>query len=467
MSDLNYLKLSNVYGKLAVANVTTANQTIITNPANSNTLIRLNTILLCNISNTNNAFANVTLINSNNTRLVSRLQKVDNNTTAKVIKRDTALYMQEGDTLVIQANANNILNAVVSYEIIRSTSYRPTSNLVAIFGDSVSTYGGLSLPDGADPSNVSSYVAIQTSNIYSTIKNVFTNSNVVLVARGGMTTNEALGLVPTYVPGDNPFGSSNTIIQWMNDYLPEKVVLRYGLADAVLYPGLANSNVTLNNLQTIINHAKNLGSEVILLGVNPAAVDGTIGSCNIFIPSYTSNMELAANNTNNGIVNLATSQGLMYANPRTLYSNANAFPSCSFPDGIHPYLAMGANISTAIFNQLKYKFTYPPANTSVREGNIITFSVQTYNVPDGTSLWWAAISTTGTSNTDISSPTPIPWGNVTVVNNRANISLTIATDAISPETGESFYIDLFNSQTNRDNFTNVIASSNVVTIINV
>ncbi|NBP00640.1 MAG: hypothetical protein EBU90_11030 [Proteobacteria bacterium] len=118
MSELNYLTLSNVFGKLAVANITTVDQTILTNAANSNSLIRLNTILLCNVSNSTNAFANVTLLSATNTRIVSKLQKVDNNTTAKIIKRDTAFYMQEGDSLTIQANANSVLHAVVSYEII-------------------------------------------------------------------------------------------------------------------------------------------------------------------------------------------------------------------------------------------------------------------------------------------------------------------------------------------------------------
>lgn len=119
MAELNYLNLSNVFGKLAVANVTTVNQTILSNAANSNSLIRLNTILLCNVSNSTDGFANVSITSAANTRVVSVLQRIQNNTTAKIIKRDTAFYMQEGDSLTIQANANSLLHAVVSYEIVR------------------------------------------------------------------------------------------------------------------------------------------------------------------------------------------------------------------------------------------------------------------------------------------------------------------------------------------------------------
>jgi hypothetical protein len=119
MAELNYFNLSNVFGKLAVADITTVNKTILSNSINSNCLIRLNTILLCNVSNSTNGFANVSITSASNTRVVSVLRKIQNNTTEKLIKRDTAFYMQEGDSLIMQANANSILQAIVSYEILK------------------------------------------------------------------------------------------------------------------------------------------------------------------------------------------------------------------------------------------------------------------------------------------------------------------------------------------------------------
>lgn len=103
---------------------------------------------------------------------------------------------------------------------------------------------------------------------------------------------------------------------------------------------------------------------------------------------------------------------------------------------------------------------------SVNEGDKVTFTLTSTGVSDNTVLYWAAISTTGANPADITSPSP-PLGSFTVTGNSATIELTVATDAFTPETGESFYINLYASQTDRDNFVSEIASSNTVTIINI
>lgn len=366
---------------------------------------------------------------------------------------------------------NNIIKKIINYfrkrimiisgvTISGSNFNDPTpTNLIAIFGDSVSTYGGLILPQGANPSVEASYILDQTGNILSRIQLLYPSYTVVNISRGGMTTDEALTGVQNYIgPGPNPFESAVTITGWINKNRPEKIVLRYGLADAVL---IRNSSITLNNIQTIIDYAQSLGIEVILLGVNPTATDGSPESCGYFNPSFTSEMATAALAINNGIISKATNQGLKFANPRKL-----TVPICGLPDGIHPFLPFGINITKEIYNQLKYKFVLPTANITANEGNTVVFTVNTLNVPDGTLIPWAAISDTGATVQDISYPVPV-LGNVTIISNTGNISITIATDSISPETGESFYVNLYETQADRNNFANSVASSSTVSIINV
>jgi hypothetical protein len=108
------------------------------------------------------------------------------------------------------------------------------------------------------------------------------------------------------------------------------------------------------------------------------------------------------------------------------------------------------------------------AATTVAEGESIGFSVATTNVPYGTRLWWAAFSDTGATNTDISTPFP-PLGDFTIGTSTGQFSITVASDLITPETGESFFVRLYKTEDDRNNFgaTRSVAESSEISIANV
>lgn len=214
---------------------------------------------------------------------------------------------------------------------------------IAIFGDSVSTSTGVTLTPGAPPNVKESYQSIQTNNLLSKLRFLYPNKNIVNISRGGMTTNQALTGVMLQ-DQTNPFGSAGTITQWITENNPEKIVLRYGLAEAILTNDVTTS---LNNLQTIIDFAKNRNIEVILIGVNPSAPDGDPANCGFFPGDMTAEMHARATLINNGIIAKAKAQNLKYANVRNLI-----IPNCSLPDGIHPRLSLGEMITEEIFRQL-------------------------------------------------------------------------------------------------------------------
>ena len=341
---------------------------------------------------------------------------------------------------------------------------------VCIFGDSVSTYGGVQLTVGQPPNVDASYSASQDWSITYAIQKLYPNYTIVNVSRGGMTTSEALsGATPLGLT--NPFGASGTITQYITDNNPNKIVLRYGAADAVL---IKNATTTLNNIQTIIDFAVGLGIEVILVGVNHNALPTDPVNPGYFGPTYTDSAMINAGIAiNNGIISKATAQGLKYANPRVLTA-----PPKSLPDGIHPYRNFGGFITREILAQLRtqvplieqgtppsetYVFTSPGTGTSIYEGGIATFTLTTTGVPNGTVLWWNVATDTGAQPVDVFSPLQ---GFVTINSNAGTISVNIAADAIDPETDESFYIDLYLTQADRDSFINPITYSNVVGINN-
>jgi hypothetical protein len=291
-----------------------------------------------------------------------------------------SIDVEGSDSPIWSTSSTNYLNVgpfgepwALNYQYVNfkfnanAPGFSPAPKKVAIFGDSVSTYGGLLLTPGADPTIEASYIPSQIGSILSTIKNLYLPTyEIINISRGGMTTDEALTGVQNYVgPGlSNPFGSSVTITQWIIDNSPDKIILRYGLADAIL---INNSATTLNNLQTIINFAVNRGIEVILIGVNPAAGDGDPANSGYFPGYMTSVKELTADAINNGIINKATSQKLKYANPRTLIK-----PTNSLPDGIHPFLNFGQLITNEISNQLKKQIPENEQNLPQRYSDLPT-----------------------------------------------------------------------------------------------
>jgi len=79
-------------------------------------------------------------------------------------------------------------------------------------------------------------------------------------------------------------------------------------------------------------------------------------------------------------------------------------------------------------------------------------------------LYWIARSTTGATVGDILTPNP-PYGSVTINSNSGIIELSVATDIATPETGESFYLSLHLTESDRNLYINDIAVSNAIAII--
>jgi len=131
--------------------------------------------------------------------------------------------------------------------------------------------------------------------------------------------------------------------------------------------------------------------------------------------------------------------------------------------------------NTSPFNSTS--IPYPNNSISILEGGTVDFLVTTVLIPDGTILWWSAFSdVVGVTLADILNPSP-PIGSITIYQNSAIISIKIATDLQTPETGESFFVKLFNTELNmlaaagsvtgnQSGQPGELAISNTVTIIN-
>ena len=118
MANPNIVQVQNIYGNTAVQAVTTSATAIITNSTSSGKIYKVNGITVANIDATNSATITVDLYRSSTPyRLIANLT-VAINTAYTPIDKTLSLYLLEGDTLRLTANANSRLQAVCSWEEI-------------------------------------------------------------------------------------------------------------------------------------------------------------------------------------------------------------------------------------------------------------------------------------------------------------------------------------------------------------
>lgn len=112
----NIVNVGTITGKTAVQITTTVATAIVTNSANSNTVLKINALYVSNVDGTNAADVDVEVRRSSVSYRIARTISVPADATLDIISK--AIYLEEGDELRLLANANSRIEAVCSYEII-------------------------------------------------------------------------------------------------------------------------------------------------------------------------------------------------------------------------------------------------------------------------------------------------------------------------------------------------------------
>ena len=116
MAAPNIVNVSTITGKSAVQAVGTSATAIVTNSAASGKVFKVNALYISNVDGTNNAEINVDLYRSSTAYHIGKTIVVPADATLDVLSK--ALYLEEGDSLRLTANAASDLEAVCSYEEI-------------------------------------------------------------------------------------------------------------------------------------------------------------------------------------------------------------------------------------------------------------------------------------------------------------------------------------------------------------
>lgn len=116
---MNIVNVSTIYGNTTGMAVTNTASAIVTNAAGSNSVYKINTIVVSNISGTTSGSLTVDVYKNQTTayRLAYQVP-ITANTSFTPIDKGLIIYLQENDSIRLTASANNILEAVCSYEAI-------------------------------------------------------------------------------------------------------------------------------------------------------------------------------------------------------------------------------------------------------------------------------------------------------------------------------------------------------------
>lgn len=119
MTAPNLLNISTVTGGTAVANVSSVSANIVSNALNSNTLVKINSLVVSNA----NTFGSVVSVTAGVTRATGNYTltsgtAIPASAALIAISKDANIYLVEGDSLYVYSNANTSLQAICSYEIL-------------------------------------------------------------------------------------------------------------------------------------------------------------------------------------------------------------------------------------------------------------------------------------------------------------------------------------------------------------
>ena len=116
MAAPNIVNVTAIYGKTAVMAVTTSATAIVTNSAASGKVLKINALYVSNVDGTNNADVTVDLFRSSTAYRIANTVVVPADASLDVLSKP--IYLEEGDSLRLTANAASDIEAVCSYEEI-------------------------------------------------------------------------------------------------------------------------------------------------------------------------------------------------------------------------------------------------------------------------------------------------------------------------------------------------------------
>lgn len=118
MAQPNIVNVTTIRGNTAALNVSTVAANVVANPASSNRVLKINTLMIANMDGVNAADINVSLFKVGVEFKIAHTITVPADASLVVLSKDTSIYLEETDYIRLSASANGRLHAICSYEEI-------------------------------------------------------------------------------------------------------------------------------------------------------------------------------------------------------------------------------------------------------------------------------------------------------------------------------------------------------------
>ena len=118
MAAPNIVNVSTIRGNTDVLAVTTTTANITFNQDASSKVYKINSLLVANIDGAESADISAFFYRAGTDYSIGKTITVPPDTTAVIVSKDTAIYLEENDGIRLLASADNDLEAICSYEEI-------------------------------------------------------------------------------------------------------------------------------------------------------------------------------------------------------------------------------------------------------------------------------------------------------------------------------------------------------------
>tara|TARA_B100000029_G_scaffold240933_1_gene238105 strand:+ start:1470 stop:1838 length:369 start_codon:yes stop_codon:yes gene_type:complete len=119
MAAPNIVNVTTITAKTVLdADIAASESNFLANSSSSGKVFKVNVLNIANIDGTNDATIKVGISRSSTTHYIASGINVPAASTLVVIGKDNGVYLEEGDTLTLEASAAGDLSAVCSYEEI-------------------------------------------------------------------------------------------------------------------------------------------------------------------------------------------------------------------------------------------------------------------------------------------------------------------------------------------------------------
>jgi len=123
MANPNIVNVTSILGETVIGTLTSTLTTLLSNPASSGKVLKINTVL---ISNVNGTAAQETTLEispadtgtSTNARSIASTISVPADSTLAAVSKDTSFYLMEDKSIIGNVNTANQCEFIISYEVI-------------------------------------------------------------------------------------------------------------------------------------------------------------------------------------------------------------------------------------------------------------------------------------------------------------------------------------------------------------